>query len=253
MGRTSWTGEHQFVLDGVRYRSMVGGGSGDEQLLLKPRSLVEAYEATVAELAPRRLIELGMYRGGGAALLYQLAAPEKLVVIDLDPGPCPPLEQFIDDHSARGRLVPFYGVDQSDVERLEAIVREQFAGPIDLVIDDASHLLDPTRASFHRLFPHVRPGGLYIIEDWGWPHVPPDREAHDMYRDVAPVSAFVCEVVLAAAYRRRAIEEIVITSHWAAIRRGDADLRPGVFDLREPGNPLAREMVDRLGATRTPG
>ena len=34
------------------------------------------------------------------------------------------------------------------------------------MIDDASHLLMPTERSFDALFPRVRPGGAYIIEDW---------------------------------------------------------------------------------------
>ena len=38
--------------------------------------------------------------------------------------------------------------------------------PLDLVIDDASHLYGPTMASFEVLFPRLRPGGLYVIEDW---------------------------------------------------------------------------------------
>ena len=40
--------------------------------------------------------------------------------------------------------------------------------PLDLVMDDASHLGPQTRASFETLFPRLRAGGLYIIEDWSW-------------------------------------------------------------------------------------
>jgi predicted methyltransferase len=35
---------------------------------------------------------------------------------------------------------------------------------LDLVVDDTSHL-GPTRASFNTLFPRLRPGGVYVIED----------------------------------------------------------------------------------------
>ena len=41
---------------------------------------------------------------------------------------------------------------------------------IDLVIDDASHLYVETKASFEELFPRLRPGGLFIIEDWASGH-----------------------------------------------------------------------------------
>ncbi|HEY2766460.1 MAG TPA: hypothetical protein VGJ13_20985 [Pseudonocardiaceae bacterium] len=38
-------------------------------------------------------------------------------------------------------------------------------GPLDIVIDDGSHISKHVIGSFDALFPHVRPGGLYVIED----------------------------------------------------------------------------------------
>jgi hypothetical protein len=38
--------------------------------------------------------------------------------------------------------------------------------PLDLVIDDASHLYGPSLATFETLFPALREGGLYVLEDW---------------------------------------------------------------------------------------
>ncbi|WP_435149818.1 class I SAM-dependent methyltransferase [Micromonospora aurantiaca (nom. illeg.)] len=38
-------------------------------------------------------------------------------------------------------------------------------GPLDVVIDDGSHLSADVISSFRTLFPLVRPGGLYVIED----------------------------------------------------------------------------------------
>ncbi|GAA3507443.1 class I SAM-dependent methyltransferase [Streptomyces showdoensis] len=53
--------------------------------------------------------------------------------------------------------------DQNDPEYLTAMAREH--GPFDLVIDDGSHVNEHVRTSFRTLFPLVRPGGLYVIED----------------------------------------------------------------------------------------
>lgn len=53
--------------------------------------------------------------------------------------------------------------DQSDRDALTAIAREH--GPFDIVIDDGSHVNEHVRISFHTLFPHLRQGGLYVIED----------------------------------------------------------------------------------------
>lgn len=35
----------------------------------------------------------------------------------------------------------------------------------DVIIDDASHISSKTIASFQLLYPHLKPGGLYVIED----------------------------------------------------------------------------------------
>ncbi|MEU7476252.1 class I SAM-dependent methyltransferase [Lentzea sp. NPDC042327] len=53
--------------------------------------------------------------------------------------------------------------DQSDAAFLDALGTR--LGPFDVVIDDGSHLNDHVRTSFHALFPHVRAGGLYVVED----------------------------------------------------------------------------------------
>lgn len=71
--------------------------------------------------------------------------------------------------------------DQGDAEFLNGLADE--IGPLDIVIDDGSHLNEHVLASFHALFPRVRPGGLYVIEDvqtayWpGWGGL--DSDAHD--------------------------------------------------------------------------
>ncbi len=52
--------------------------------------------------------------------------------------------------------------------KLHNIVHEDLEGHLDLVIDDASHMYEQTKRSFEILFPLLRPGGLYIIEDWSW-------------------------------------------------------------------------------------
>lgn len=53
---------------------------------------------------------------------------------------------------------------QDDVQLLADVV--QRFGPFDVIIDDCSHAIDPTVASFRYLFSHgLKDGGLYIVED----------------------------------------------------------------------------------------
>ncbi|MFI9051371.1 hypothetical protein [Streptomyces sp. NPDC053427] len=52
---------------------------------------------------------------------------------------------------------------QSDEGFLEEALRR--TGPLDIVIDDGSHVNSDVITSFGYLFPRLRPGGLYVIED----------------------------------------------------------------------------------------
>jgi hypothetical protein len=58
-------------------------------------------------------------------------------------------------HIARG--------DQGSRDDLESFARAH--GPFDLIIDDGSHASHHQQVSLAALFPHLAPGGLYIIED----------------------------------------------------------------------------------------
>jgi len=54
-------------------------------------------------------------------------------------------------------------LDQTDRGQLEEYLREH--GPFDVVIDDGGHMMEQQQVSLGVIFPHIRPGGLYFIED----------------------------------------------------------------------------------------
>lgn len=234
----------------------------------KPRELVEQYIAIIEELRPARIVELGIRLGGSTALLSELARPEKLVSVEIAPVLPPRLSRYL-ERSGRGDTVrPHCGVDQADRARIAEIIAEEFQGePLDLVIDDASHYYEETEASFEVIFPHVRPGGLFIIEDWRWEHVVSDgmvaalqdssaeRRAH-MARAVeqavasgprrSPVTRLVIALLLARASSGDAVEEISAGSNWVVVRRGPGALEPGSFrvaDLFDDHFNLLRDRV----------
>lgn len=53
--------------------------------------------------------------------------------------------------------------DQSDANFLRALTRTK--GPFDIIIDDGSHVQSHIIASFEALFPLMKSGGIYVIED----------------------------------------------------------------------------------------
>jgi hypothetical protein len=143
----------------------------------KPPALVEAYARLLEGFRGGTIVELGTGEGGGLVLTSLLAEPACLIGIELDPAPRVAVDAFSASSDAPGRPRPYYGVDQADTEHVARVLDAELGDrPVDLVIDDASHLLGPTRASFDHLFPRLRPGGLYVLEDWNWEHLRASRQ-----------------------------------------------------------------------------
>jgi len=176
-----WTADHEFTVGGTAFAVVEFGASGRGSRpgptspgalpIYKSRDQIESYIDLIAALPASRVVELGIKAGGSTALLAQLVRPTKLVAVDIAPHPVKALETFLDAHGLRDAVRPYYGVDQADRPRLTNIVEEELgADLLDLVIDDASHLRGPTRASFDVLFPRLRQDGVLVIEDWSWEH-----------------------------------------------------------------------------------
>jgi predicted O-methyltransferase YrrM len=118
----------------------------------------------------KHIVEIGIWDGGSTAFWNELFQPNKLVALDfLSRGDSPYFRRYVASRRLQHRVKTYWGVDQADALTVRRIVRTEFGSePLDLVIDDASHLYEQTKASFETLFPLLRPGGLYIIEDWDW-------------------------------------------------------------------------------------
>src|SRR4051794_30506997 len=147
---------------------------GDDYLVLhKGKGLVDQYARfwSRRDFHPTSIFEIGIWDGGSLAFWNLLFEPSKHVGVDLAPSAMSPhFDRFVASRGGPDRIVARWGVDQADSIAMRSIVRDEFTSPLDLVIDDASHLYGPTKASFETLFPLVRPGGLYVIEDWAWAH-----------------------------------------------------------------------------------
>jgi SAM-dependent methyltransferase len=104
-----------------------------------------------------KLLELGVYKGG--SLLLWRDYFEKGVIVGLDLK-----APQISDNSGRIRV---YEGEQQDTGLLDRIGQENAPEGFDIIIDDCSHIGELTRISFWHLFDnHLKPGGLYVIEDW---------------------------------------------------------------------------------------
>ena len=213
--------------------------------LIKSPALIEKYRGLVAGLTAPRIVELGIAHGGSTALLALLTRPAKLVSIELATEPLPLLERFITERGLGDSVRPHLGIDQGDRLRLSQLVHDEFHGElVDLVIDDASHVYEPTLRSFECLLPRLRPGGTYLIEDWAWHHafarqikaVLADATAaeHQAVADAlvqnlsspreVPLSRLACELMLLLAEGGGIVDQVAVDEDWIAVRRGDAAL-----------------------------
>jgi hypothetical protein len=120
----------------------------------KVHGYTRAYERHFAHLRvqPIALLEIGI--GGGASLRMWRDYFPRATLYGLDIEDCKGLETL-------GMRV-FQGAqaDEDVLERLLAVT-----GPLDVIVDDGSHRWADQIASFKKLYPHLKPGGCYAIED----------------------------------------------------------------------------------------
>ncbi|MCK5354826.1 MAG: class I SAM-dependent methyltransferase [Methyloprofundus sp.] len=103
------------------------------------------------------LLELGIHKGGSLLLWHDYFPSSKIVGIDLNPP-----ENFRSDEN-----IFMYKGNQADTRFLSSMANEIAPEGFDIIIDDASHIGELTKVAFWHLFEHhLKPGGLYVIEDW---------------------------------------------------------------------------------------
>jgi hypothetical protein len=211
-----------YTLEGLRTES-----TARRFVLQKSRDMIEWYERHFAATQGRNVLEIGIFKGGSVALFDRLLKPRRMVAIDISKSPVAALNEYIARERAEARLKPYYGVDQTDADRLRAIILEEFQGDgIDLAIDDGCHLLHETRASFDAIFPYVRAGGIYVIEDWGWAHWSHShwQEGGGPWKDQPATTQLILELVMLAASRPDIVESVMVRSDLAVIMKGNAVL-----------------------------
>lgn len=130
--------------------------SGPERLLHK---WVHYFDVYHRHLAPYRgrdltLVEFGVFHGGSLRMWRDyFGGRARIIGVDIDPRCAqlaePGTEVVIGDQEDRGFL---------------ARLRDR-VGPIDVVIDDGGHTMGQQIATLEELWPAVRDGGLYIVED----------------------------------------------------------------------------------------
>lgn len=167
--------------------------------LLKSDSLLDSYANFFGkwlEFQVKQIVEIGMFYGGSIALWNEIFKPDTIVGIDIQP--CKENDYFrnyLSENNLVDKIHRYWSTNQSDKKRMVEICSYHMDQGIDLVLDDASHLYEPTKKSFEALFPLLRPGGLYIIEDWNWAHTEPFQKDTSVWRNELPLTKLIFDIV----------------------------------------------------------
>jgi predicted O-methyltransferase YrrM len=235
-----WTEEKSFTLGGNTFFScsdlqdIYSETPEDVFRIVKSRAMLETLQERLAHLHSGNIVELGIFKGGSTVWLNEMLKPKKLVAFEFGKEPRVPLEDYIDRNGIRSKVRVFYGVNQKSVNVLRNILDAEFKNEaLDIVIDDASHLLEETRISFSVLFSRLRPGGIFVLEDWGWGHAiyEDGQPVSPQLVDQWPLTTLLMEVLMASASAEGAVENIFIDGKMAFIQRGNAELDPNEFDI----------------------
>ena len=105
-----------------------------------------------------KLLELGIRDGGSLYMWRDFFHHGRIAGLDIE-------AVTLDDPS--GRITTYTG-EQQDKTLLSRIADDTAPEGFDVIVDDCSHIAALSRVSFDHLFyNHLRPGGIYVIEDWG--------------------------------------------------------------------------------------
>ena len=126
----------------------------------KARAYYGVYDRYLGELADRpvTMLELGVYHGESTKVFATYFKTGTVIAVDVE-------DRGVD--FAGYPNVAFERADQRDAKRLREICQRHAPDGLDLVIDDAAHIGSWSQSSYRALMPLLRPGGFYIVEDWG--------------------------------------------------------------------------------------
>jgi predicted O-methyltransferase YrrM len=218
-----WKNQTDFTVDGVKFFCSLADPTrktdNDRIIILKDRASLESYYQALGNTRVRNVLEFGILEGGSAILFTLLLEPEKFVGVDIRDS-ARGIEPFLARHEVGKKIKFHFSVSQSDARPVRELITSEFAsGPIDLIIDDASHQYTHTKRTFEIAFPYLRPGGLYVIEDWGWAHW---KGWEGFMMGEPAMSMLIFELVMLCATSQEVVSDIRIFPAFTFIRKSEA-------------------------------
>lgn len=135
-------------------------GSDKGNVISERHEYTLAYEKFISKNENKIMLEIGLAEGASTMMWQSYNSNMKNVVIDITKNHMK--NEYEEIFKKNNNVIIEIG-DQSDVVFLNKIATQH--GPFDYIIDDGSHFQDHIQISFSVLFEHLKPEGLYFIED----------------------------------------------------------------------------------------
>jgi predicted O-methyltransferase YrrM len=100
------------------------------------------------------MLEIGVWNGGSMLMYEKMLPKAKIYGIDILERP---------ECLAKSKVITRVMRQENNLA-LGMLALE--AGGFDVIIDDGCHFTAETKSAFDTLWQHLKPGGIYIIEDW---------------------------------------------------------------------------------------
>jgi methyltransferase family protein len=227
---TAVIGDTTFLATVDRATYLTAATDDDRFVILKHRPFLERMLDDFRTLHVDNMVEAGIFQGGSVVWWNLVLEPVNHLAFDLRDKDVEALKRFA---AATPSLTLAFGINQRDTAALSDAVQQRFGNqPLDLVIDDCSHFYEASRIMFEVLFPRLRPGGFYVIEDWQWAHSSALSADEDSYfAGRLGLSNLVVEALLIAADGpAQLVHEVTADAYRAIVVRGPAPVA-GRLDL----------------------
>ncbi len=215
-------------------------------LMFKDQLLLEIYDeffASRRDFRPQNIFEIGIWDGGSTAYWFEYFKARKIVAVDhVKREDSEYFRRYVESRKLPDRVKTYWGVDQGDSRRLLEIVKSEFEEPLDLVIDDGSHLPEETTSTFETLYPLLRPGGIYVIEDWNWELLPAYRSPEHPWAARDGLVGLVTDLIRLTGVS--VIPAMTVYTNFVTVERR-VGLKDGSFDVGSRVSALPQKL-DRL-------
>jgi len=145
-----------------------------------------------------KLLEIGVHKGGSLELWRDYFPHGLITGIDIK----------LPEHFVPGERIQVFQGSQADTRFLSEVINKVAPEGFDIIVDDASDIGELTKTTFWHLFHHhLKPGGLYAIEDWGTGYLDdfPDGKKFDPKRST--LDPFPCHSYGMVGFVKELVDE----------------------------------------------